>query len=39
MNQAKAKWAGNVEKPEFSFIIRFSVVKLLGFKIRNQNEF
>ena len=39
MNQAKAKWAVNIEKLKFSFSIRFSTAKLLGFKIRNQNAF
>jgi hypothetical protein len=31
MNQAKAKWAGNLEKLQFIFIIRFSTAELLGF--------
>jgi hypothetical protein len=39
MNQAKAKWAVNIEKLKFIFILRFNTAKLLGFKIRNQNAF
>jgi hypothetical protein len=31
MNQAKAKWAGNLEKLDFCFIIRLATAELLGF--------